>query len=199
VTYHVRDFLTETGRNRSNRSVLMNHQLRYRFPRYYLAQLDVMRRENRLGQLNWERFSESPIDTVVIWDVAGKVSRSFGGEGRTQWRAFGGYRMFRQSRTSVTGLNDGGGAFLTFVNNIVLQHGPTLALTAENNSGLTLNAECWLQYTSIYNDYRVSESPYTGASQSRIELDMVQRNFFPNFTVNLIWNLSGMRRWLQRG
>jgi hypothetical protein len=158
-----------------------------------------MRRENRLGQLNWERFSESPIDTVVIWDVAGKVSRSFGGEGRTQWRAFGGYRMFRQSRTSVTGLNDGGGAFLTFVNNIVLQHGPTLALTAENNSGLTLNAECWLQYTSIYNDYRVSESPYTGASQSRIELDMVQRNFFPNFTVNLIWNLSGMRRWLQRG
>lgn len=197
VTYHVRDFNAEQGRNRSNRILLMTHQLRYRLPKAYDVQLDVLRRENRLGQLSWERFSESPIDTVVIWDVALKGSKLLGQSGKTQWRLGGGYRMFRQSRTSATGLNEGGGALLTFVNNIVLQHGPTITLASENNAGFTLSTDFWLQYTSIYNDYRVGTQPFTGPSQTREQLDMVQQNFFPNFTVNLVWNLRGMRRWLQ--
>lgn len=196
VTYHVRDFNTEQGKNRSNRILLTQHQLRYRLPKNYLLQLDVLRRENRLGQLNWQRFAESPIDTVVIWDVTAKATKALNMTGSTNWKVTAGYRMFRQNRSNATGINLDGVNKLGFVDNVVLQHGPVLALAADGKSGLVLSADFWIQYTSIYNTYKVSDTSFTGPSQTQEELDRVQRNFFPNFTVHCIWNMNRARRWM---
>lgn len=195
VTYHVRDFETEQGKNRSNRILLGNIKSQYRISTKYMATLDVLRRENRLGQLNWSRFTESPIDTVVIWDVTAKMQRRFRSAGGTALRLDLGYRMFRQNRASIGGLNDGGGAKLIYLDNIILQHGPVMTLAMATKSRLNLSTDFWIQTTAIYNEYRISDIPFTGASRTADELDQVQRNFFPNFNLTLSWNLNRPGAW----
>ncbi len=195
VTYHVRDFMTEQGKNRSNRILLSNIQTRYRFNKQYAAQVDILRRENRLGQLNWKAFSESPIDTVVIWDVTAKAQKGFVTSKGSSYRLDLGYRLFRQGRTSTAGINDGGGAKLAFVNNIVLQHGPIMTLAIETLNGFSLSTDLWIQSTAIYNDFTVSGSSFTGPSFTTEQLGQVQRNFFPNFSLSLNWNINRPRNW----
>jgi hypothetical protein len=193
VTYHVRDFETEQGKNRSNRILLTNISGRYTVNKNYALQLDVLRRENRLSQLNWKKFAESPIDTVVIWDFTAKLQRSFTSL-RTNLRFDLGYRTFRQSRSNTTGINEGGGSKLAYVSNIILQHGPVSSLSVQLKNGFNLSAEIWIQSTAIYNDYQKTNTSYTGPATTTAELDVVQRNFFPNFNLNINWLINRRKR-----
>lgn len=186
VTYHVRDFEEEQGKNRSNRIFLTSHQLRYGFKNNYAVQADILRRENRLGRLNWERFAESPIDTVVIWDVALRAEKSF----LRKWGSMKGqlgYRVFRQGRSQTQGISVDGVLKTAFIENVVLQHGPVAFFSTELGDRFSLQADFWIQNSILFNIYRIGEEPFIGPSTTIEELERRQENFLPNFTVSFVY------------
>lgn len=191
VTYNVRDFPTEQDKNRSNRIFLTTHNLQYSATRRDRLSLDFTRRENRLGRLDWEAFRESPIDTVVLYDVTIKNMHNFSRPGQRAEVLLGlGYRYLRQNRNNVAGVQVPGlGNKQIYLSNILLQHGPQASLLVNGPGSLRISAEIWLQFARVFNQYRQSELPYIGASQSAEELDRKQRNLYPYFTVNISYGL----------
>lgn len=190
VTYNVRDFESEQSKNRSNRIFLTSHQIAYDFSPQYSLLADVLRRENRLSVLDWKKFSESPLDTVVTYDVSARFQRKFLNikrkqEGRIQI----GYRLFRQVRSSTAGLSQAGaGSILIGLRNIIIQHGPRVLCAWQRGRRWEIEADIWLQKSISRNRYEKTERSYIGSASSPETLAIVTRSFFPYFNVRLLYN-----------
>lgn len=190
ATYQVRDFESQQDKNRSNRVLIFAHQGEYRFNQKWKMLGDFLRRENRLSQLNWERFSESPIDTVTIYDISLKGQLS-------QNQAFSeqgfqlGYRAYWQVRKAKASLIDPGiGSRLIFLRTVIIQQGPQIRYMWSKNGRLSVSAEFWLQFSSQFFTYKKSDETFLGNNYTADQLAFRDDRFWPYFTINGIWFLK---------
>ena len=190
ATYQVRDFESQGEKNRSNRVLIFAHQADYRVSQKVKILADLLRRENRLSQLNWKNFAESPIDTVTIYDLSLKTQL-------TQYQANGkelalqfGYRAYWQLRKSKASLSDPEvGARLIFLRTYIVQQGPQLRFLWTRNNRFRFMAEFWLQLSSQYFSYQKSKDIFLGNNYSLEQLNIRDERFQPYFTVQGLWYL----------
>lgn len=188
ATYNVRDFASEQDKNRANRIFILSHQGGYDLSKKYTLLADLLRRENRLGLLNWKKFAETPLDTVVTYDASMRLQRQFQGKNQRQGRIQIGYRVFRQSRRSTAGLTKAtGGNVLIGLHNIIIQHGPRLILAWQKNETWNIEADIWLQKSVTKNKYDLTAQSYIGSAFTQQQIDAVQKSFFPYFNIRLLW------------
>lgn len=186
ATYQVRDFASQQDKNRSNRVLIFQHQIDYRISRKSGIVSELLRRENRLSQFNWQRFSESPIDTVVITDLALRYRFVFQGLALQA-----GYRAFWQLRKSRASLPEPGlGASLIYLQSYFVQQGPQIRFEKSSGRRLSLQGELWMQWTSQFFRYTKSNLPYFGSPVSAGQLAVTERRFLPFFNLRLIWRLD---------
>lgn len=189
VTYHVRDFATEQLKNRANRIFIMTHNVQYRFNRNWAVLADLVRRENRLGLFDYNRFVESPLDTVIIYDATLKGQYAHLTP-TGQWKLQLGYRYFRQTRSNLAGLSLPTGGIVTIaLDNIILQHGPKIAFDYRWKQKLLFSFDLWLQTNHVFFRYNQGTTPFLGQSFSETDLKFQQRNLFPYFTVSASYRL----------
>jgi hypothetical protein len=195
VSYQVRDRPSEQLKNRANRVLEQQQNLSYQLSPRRLLTLDYVRRENRVGLLNWPQFKESPLDTTITHDLAGGFRQGWSGRrGQSSLRL--GYRFLEQRTHGRAALvaAGGGGSSLIYLRNVTRQQGPDLAYERHSNAGFTLTASLWLQQLSTFSRYRPGRGLYAGTSYTEEELARETRNVYPYFELALNWRLGGWRR-----
>jgi len=178
ATYQVRDFEYQQDKNRSNRVLIFQHQLDYRFSSKSGLIAEVLRRENRLSQFNWKRFAESPIDTVILHDIALRYRLN------VKKLAFqAGYRAFWQVRKSKASLPEPGqGASLIFLRSWFVQQGPQIKFSGESKH-LRVQGEIWFQWSSQFFSYKETSLPFLGNPIDPQQLALRENRFLPFFNL----------------
>ena len=193
ASYQVRDQAAEQARNRASRVLEQSQSLSYQLRPRLLLLADYQRRENRVGQLDWTRFRESPLDTSVTHDLNVGARQSWAGpRGSTSLRL--GYRLLEQR-------NDGRGALLLelptgpptqfiYLRNITRQQGPEVGIE-RRAGGLTLAASLWLQWLRTYYTYQPGKGTYSGGSSyAAADLAQETRRVLPYFEVAAEWRVG---------
>jgi hypothetical protein len=182
ATYQVRDFESQQDKNRSNRVLIFQHQLDYRFGKQDGLVAELLRRENRLSQFNWKRFSESPIDTVVLHDLAIRYRFSV-----RKFALQAGYRAFWQVRKSRASLPEPGmGANLIYLRSWYVQQGPQIKISGESGR-FRLQGEIWMQWSSQYFSFKKSTLPYLGNPVDPVRIGQRDDRFLPFFNLQAVW------------
>jgi hypothetical protein len=199
ANYQVRHLIAEQLKNRANRTFNQVHLFRYQVNHSLLLQLEYYRRENRLGLLNWENFSESPLDTTISNSLAFFVKKSF-----TRPKAInsfrGGYRFFEQRIQGKAGLSvPGETQTQIYLHTITRQHGPEVSYECNSTKGLRIFASLWLQRLQTYKTYRQTETLFLGSAFSPEELAQKSKNWYPYFDVSVHWALRFSRYSSRKG
>jgi hypothetical protein len=190
----VRDRASEQLRNRASRILELEQHLQWEVRPQWLLSLNYQRRENRLGQLNWAQFRESPLDTTILHDLSLGLRRSWHGpRGQSSLRA--GYRFLEQrSHHRAALLPEGAGATsLIYLRTLTRQQGPELAY--ERRAGpLVLTGSLWLQQLHNLYQFRPGRGSYTGSTYTPEELARQQSRWLPHFELLLEWQWRRLRR-----
>ncbi|RYU78404.1 hypothetical protein [Hymenobacter persicinus] len=194
VSYQVRDRASEQLKNRASRVLEQQQNLSYQLSPRRLLTLDYVRRENRIGLLNWARFRESPLDTTITHDLLGGVRQGWSGRrGQSSLRL--GYRFLEQrTHGRAALLHDGSSPTLIYLRNVTRQHGPDLAYERQTNQGFVLTASLWLQQLRTFYRYREGQGLYAGTSYTPAELARQTHNLYPYFEVAVNWRVGSWRR-----
>ena len=191
ATYQVRDFESQQDKNRSNRVLIFNHQIDYRLSGRWRILSELLRRENRLSQLNWGRFSESPIDTVIVYDLAARTQYQSASEFNGQWSVQAGYRAFWQIRKSRASISDpSSGAKLIYLKSYFVQQGPQIRFLFRKDERIQVQGEIWLQWSQQFYSYSKSDKIYLGNNFTEQQLASRERRFLPFFTLQGTWFFS---------
>ena len=195
VSYQVRDQASEQARNRASRVLEQSQSISYQLRPRLLLLADYQRRENRVGQLNWTQFRESPLDTSVTHDLSVGARQSWAGpRGSTSLRL--GYRLLEQRNYGRAALlrdqPTGPATSLIYLHNITRQQGPEVGVE-RRAGGLTLTASLWLQWLRSYYAYRTGPGSFSGTSYAAADLDRETRRLLPYFEVAAEWRV-GRRR-----
>jgi len=187
ATYNVRQFALEESKNRANRIWIQQYQARYQATPSWYFLVDGLRRENRIAQLNWSRFKESPIDTIVLIDLhlrAGHtlVSRHKG----TSLSIEGGYKLVRQDRHNLAGVTQPGlPTRQAALHTITAQQGPSIALAWELPGRGRILLDSWLQWAVTRYKYRLSEQIFVGQTYTASQLNTPDKHLY------VFFNLTG--------
>jgi hypothetical protein len=193
VSYQVRDRASEQTRNRASRVLEQTQSISYQLRPRLLLLADYVRRENRLGQLQWREFRESPLDTSVTHDFTAGLRQSWNGRrGSTSLR--GGYRLLEQRNYGRAALlpetPTGPASTLIYLRNIARQHGPEVAVERRAIAGFNLAASVWLQWLRNYYSYTPGSGSYIGTSYLQADLEQETRRILPYFELTAEWRLS---------
>ncbi|GAA3935096.1 hypothetical protein [Hymenobacter algoricola] len=195
VSYQVRDRASEQLKNRASRVLEQQQNLSYQLSPRRLVTLDYVRRENRVGLLNWPQFKESPLDTTITHDLAGGLRQGWSGNrGQSSLRL--GYRFLEQRTHGRAALvaADGSSSSLIYLRNVTRQQGPDIAYERHSNAGLALTASLWLQQLSTFSRYHPGTGLYAGTSYTEEELARETRNLYPYFELAVNWRIGGWRQ-----
>lgn len=197
VSYQVRDRASEQVRNRASRVLEQTQSASYQITPKLAAQAEFSRRENRIGQLDWTRFRESPLDTAITQELSASLRRQWAGQ-RVNASLRLGYRLLEQRTYGRAGLSpeaaNGGLPTLIFLHRITRQQGPEAAVECRGPGGLVLAASLWLQWLRTFNDYRQGTGTYVaGPSYTAADLTQELRRVLPYFEVTAEWRV-GRRR-----
>ncbi|HEX8326382.1 MAG TPA: hypothetical protein VF629_02490 [Hymenobacter sp.] len=192
VSYQVRDLATEQGRNRTSRVLEQTQNISYQLRPHLLLLADYVRRENRVGQLNWSQFRESPLDTSVTHDFSAGARQSWvGPRGSTSLRL--GYRLLEQRNYGRAALlldaPTGPPTALIYLRNITRQQGPEMAVE-RHTTNFNLTASVWLQWLRTYSTYTMGTGPFAGSSYSALDLDRQTRRLLPYFELTAEWRVG---------
>jgi hypothetical protein len=194
ANYQVRALLSEQLKNRANRTFNQTHLVRYEANSNLLFQAEFFRRENRLGLLNWERFTESPLDTTTSNTLAVYAKKGFSGK-RSSYSFRGGYRFFEQQVKGKAGLSNTGQApTLIYLHQVTRQHGPEIRYERRTNKGLRLEAGLWMQRLRNFKTYRETNLAFLGTTITSQELAAEQHDWYPYFDVSLHWAFRVWKR-----
>ena len=194
VSYQVRDLAAEQARNRASRVLEQTQSLTYQLRPRLLLLADYVRRENRVGQLNWARFRESPLDTSVTHDFAAGARQSWSGRrGSTSLRL--GYRLLEQRNYGRAALLPEPSAAnptatLIYLHGITRQQGPELAVERRAPAGFSLTASVWLQWLRTFSTYRAGPGAFIGSSYSALDLARETRRLLPYFELAVEWRVG---------
>ncbi|MCB2409175.1 hypothetical protein [Hymenobacter lucidus] len=196
VSYQVRDRLSEQLKNRASRVLEQQQHLSYQFTPRLLTSIDYIRRENRIGLLNWPQFKESPLDTTITHDLSAAVRHSWGKlRGQNSIRL--GYRFLEQrthGRAALLDAAGGSGSTLIFLRSLTRQQGPELAYERRTRAGFSLEASLWLQQLRTFYRYTPGQGAYAGTGYTSEDLARETRNLYPYFEVAVNWRIRSLRR-----
>jgi hypothetical protein len=198
VSYQVRDRASEQARNRASRVLEQTQSLSYQLRPRLLLLADYVRRENRVGQLQWQQFRESPLDTSITHDLTAGARQSWGGKrGTTSLRL--GYRLLEQRNYGRAALlpetTTGPASTLIFLHSITRQHGPEVAVERRANAGFTLAGSLWLQWMRTYSTYTPGRGVFSGSSYTAADLAQETRRVVPYFELTAEWRVG---QWWRR-
>ena len=193
VSYQVRDLTSEQGRNRASRVLEQTQSLTYQLRPRLLLLADYVRRENRVGQLDWARFRESPLDTSVTHDFSIGARQSWTGRrGGSSLRL--GYRLLEQRNYGRAALlldnPTGPATSLIYLHSITRQQGPELALERHATGRLNLTASLWLQWLRTFSAYTTGKGTFAGSSYSALDLARETSRVLPYFEVAAEWRVG---------
>jgi len=194
VSYQVRDQATEQARNRASRVLEQTQSISYQLRPRLLLLADYVRRENRVGQLDWTRFRESPLDTSVTHDLNIGARQSWAGpRGSTSLRL--GYRLLEQRNYGRAALLPEPTAASSTINLIYLhgitrQQGPEVAVERRATAGFNLTASLWLQWMRTYSTYTVGRGSFIGTSYSAGDLARETERVLPYFELTAEWRVG---------
>ena len=195
VSYQVRDRPAEQARNRASRVLETTQSLGFQLSPRLALQADYLRRENRIGQLVWPAFRESPLDTSLTHDLTAGLRRTWAGpHGSSSLRL--GYRLLEQRNYArALLLPDPGTASpssqLIYRHGITRQQGPELAVERRATAGLNLTASLWLQWLRTFSTYTPGTgSTASGSSFTATELALETRRLIPYFEFSAEWRLG---------
>ncbi|MCH8317948.1 MAG: hypothetical protein IIA88_05535 [Bacteroidetes bacterium] len=209
--YQVRDFAIQQKKNRSNRIFKMTHLMNYNLTNSTSIELEFLRRENRIGWLNWEAFTESPIDTTINYDISLSVKKVIFPANKNNTCAVElGYRYFDQNKRNLAGLNTNdtlipSGKLLIYLRHITLQHGPEVKFYFNDKKKLNIEFDLWLQFVRTFFDYKTTNKSYEEQGQPFDQKDLEDNkkkwfwdflpyhNIYPYFTIKLNYNLQGRK------
>lgn len=169
ANYTVEDFeLPNRPKNdQSAREFIATNNISWTFAPGWNFQTDLSRSELRIGRLIWNTFQETPIDTIITWDVYAAVSRHFGDViVTTGVRYFHKFDFLQQASQSVDVLENGSQNRVTRIatgNQTTSQWGPSvmirLPLSSRNevfiNGWYQMQAtrqRLYIEYPEIYRD-----------------------------------------------
>ena len=193
VSYQVRDLTSEQARNRASRVLEQTQSLTYQLRPRLLLLADYVRRENRVGQLNWTKFRESPLDTSVTHDFSAGARQSWvGPRGSTSLRL--GYRLLEQRNygraallPDVSAANPA--STVIYLHNITRQQGPEVAVE-RRAPGFALTASLWLQWMRTFSTYTTGKGAFIGSSYSAVDLERETRRVLPYFELTAEWRVG---------
>ena len=193
VSYQVRDREAEQARNRASRVLEQTQSITYQLRPRLLLLADYVRRENRVAQLNWAQFRESPLDTSVTHDFAVGARQAWAGrQGTTSLRL--GYRLLEQRNYGRAALildnPTGPSSNLIYLHNVTRQHGPEVAVERHTTAGFNLTASIWLQWLRTFSTYSLGKGSYAGSSYSALDLDRETRRVLPYFELAAEWRVG---------
>ena len=196
VSYQVRDRESEQSRNRASRVLEQTQSLSYQLRPRLLLLADYARRENRVGQLDWTKFRESPLDTSVTHDFSVGGRQSWAGpRGRTSLRL--GYRLLEQRNYGRAALlleaPSGPASSLIYLHSITRQHGPEVAVERRATAGFTLAASIWLQWLRTFSTYTPGPGSFAGSSYTALDLARETRRVLPYFELTAEWRVGRPR------
>lgn len=191
VTYNVKDFEDRNLTDRSTRNLESRAQIRYRPQPKIDYELNFYRRQTHLSYLNWDAFSETPLDTLTQYLVEGKAHVMLGRNGPLRLRLEGGYKHFSQLRylnTSMLSLQN----ILTPINLHIRTHqtGPTTGFRILSRDGNSLETIVWWQLQ--HQSYKFSEiERFTSLSAGYREASLIEPeiNLRPFIELRLNWRL----------
>ncbi|MDB5236535.1 MAG: hypothetical protein JWR44_3528 [Hymenobacter sp.] len=192
VSYQVRDLEAEQARNRASRVLEQTQSITYQLRPRLLLLADYVRRENRVGQLNWSQFRESPLDTSVTHDFSASARQSWvGPKGSTSLRL--GYRLLEQRNYGRAALlseaTTGPASTLIYLHGITRQQGPELGIE-RRAAGFNLTASVWLQWLRTYSTYTPGKGAYAGSSYTALDLDRETHRLLPYFELTAEWRVG---------
>ena len=188
VSYQVRDKESEQARNRASRVLEQTQSISYQLRPNLFLLADYARRENRIGQLNWTTFRESPLDTSITHDFSASARRSWAGPRGTASLRLG-YRLLEQRNYGRALLQpeDAITSHLIFLHSITRQQGPEIAIERHAVAGLTLSTSLWLQWLHTYYTYTSGKGAPTASSYTTAEVARTTRRLLPYFEVSIAW------------
>ncbi|GAC1372458.1 MAG: hypothetical protein NVSMB30_13180 [Hymenobacter sp.] len=193
VSYQVRNLTSEQARNRASRVLEQTQSLSYQLRPRLLLLADYVRRENRVGQLDWTRFRESPLDTSVTHDFSVGARQSWAGQrGSTSLRL--GYRLLEQRNYGRAALlpdptAPNPAAALIYLHSITRQQGPEVAVE-RRAAGFALTASVWLQWLRTFSTYAPGAGAFLGSSYTAQDLARETRRLLPYFELTAEWRVG---------
>ncbi|MBF9239019.1 hypothetical protein I2I05_16575 [Hymenobacter sp. BT683] len=193
VSYQVRDRASEQARNRASRVLEQTQSISYQLRPRLLLLADYVRRENRVGQLNWAQFRESPLDTSVTHDFTLGARQSWAGlRGSTSLRL--GYRLLEQRNYGRAALllddPTGPATTLIFLHNVTRQHGPEVAVERRATAGFNVSASVWLQWLRTFSTYTTGSGTFIGSSYTALDLARETSRVLPYFELTAEWRVG---------
>jgi hypothetical protein len=195
VSYQVRDRASEQVRNRASRVLEQTQSLTYQLRPRLLVLADYVRRENRLGQLEWPAFRESPLDTSITQDFSLAMRQSWTGTHGTTTLRLGYHLLEQRGYGRATLLPDpvsnspatSAKASAIYLHQITRQHGPEAAVERRATAGFTLAASLWLQWRRTFSAYEAGTGLPTGNGYLAAELARETQQLVPYFEVTGAW------------
>ncbi len=195
VTYNVKDFSDLNLTDRSTRNLESRLNLRYLPHPNWRADFNLYRKQTHLSYLNWNAFSETPLDTLTIYLLEEKTFLQLGRGSQVRLRLEGGYRHFSQLRylnTSMVSLKN----LLTPINLRIRTHqtGPTTGFTVFARGGNSISASVWWQIQDqSFRFFEIDQLTNLNAGYREENLLLRDLHLRPFFQLKLDWNL-----WVSR-
>ncbi|MFN0201889.1 MAG: hypothetical protein ACKVTZ_10225 [Bacteroidia bacterium] len=182
VTYNVKDFQDANFTDRSTRNLESRMNLSYLKSEKWQHALSIYRKETHLSYLNWDRFSETALDTTINWVIEqkntinllnikekGKLAFEFG---------YKHFQLMRHQNTSMINIRNVLEPINLHIRNF--QTGAITGVRWYGKSQNTLNVLIWWQYQYLDNRYR-SINAFSGFNNNyqESELQKVGRFFRP--------------------
>lgn len=169
--------------NQSAREYGHRTDITWRFTGNWMVHTSIQRNELRIGRLYWRAFKETPLDTLVTWDIALAVTRQF----RSGWVSAG-FRGFSKRDFMPIAVNRldlpdstsqsvrAPGRFLT------RQFGPTVDIRFPFHTRHELFIKGWYQWQTTEQMLYTTYSGPLAAAYLRNET-RYPRRFFPNLEI----------------
>ncbi|MEM6261322.1 MAG: hypothetical protein AAGI38_02360 [Bacteroidota bacterium] len=148
VTYNIKDFQDLNRTDRATRNLESRLEADWRASRKWLHTASIYRKETHLSYINWERFTETTLDTSYIYIIEQKNRYHLPLKFKsTQFFAEVGYKHFSQTRRQNTSMIDAENVLQPINLRIrTIQTGPLTALIMRRKGVQLLNLGLWWQY-----------------------------------------------------
>jgi hypothetical protein len=188
ANYTVEDFeLPNRPKNdQSAREFIANNSTSWTFAPGWNIQTDLSRSELRIGKLFWNTFQETPIDTIITWDVRTMLSRQYGNIiVSTGIRYFHKFDFLQQASLSVDVQENGALTRVTRIstgNRTTAQWGPSVVIRLPLSSRNEVYINGWYQMQStrqrLYIQYPENYRDAFLRAERRVE-----KRSFPNLEI----------------
>jgi hypothetical protein len=182
VTYNVKDFTDYNKTDRSTRNLESNFKSTWRPNRRLQVEANFRRKETHQSYLNWEKFTETTLDTNRILTIDNRYRVFLGRNAAvSKWYVELGYKHFDQTKkfkTNMVGLDN----LLKAISlrQISLQTGPLLAIGFRGGNQSTIDLGCWVQVQVHRNAFEVlATDQIFGAAQQEVDLREVRLDLRP--------------------